>query len=510
MGSDPKLIILYGVLTKGQKCALMITDDINSIFTNKNKKKEESMKKSFLPVILAAIFLFTMKGLSDDYWVYPELGEIYVSARCFCQNDDKEIVFTGPGNDWDIWMTKIDSVGEIIYTKKIYDAAYQAVPKAILTAGKNCITVGIGEGVEDITSHATIIKTDDSGNVIKDTSWIPPGHTTAGFQDMARSDDGIVAVGEVSIPNYSGSCLHLVKFNENLEILWEKFYPGKSASKIVRDGNTYVTLQPMNGGKIYLIKFDQNGSIIWEEEYPEIQNFYAYNINVVTDGYLIIGCLNGWGNEKTCLIKTNKSGGFVWQKEYQFPELIDRHEGENCWEVNGEYVLLVREFKFLGERRLVKTDIDGNIISMKKCGKGGAAYSVLTPDEKIIISYSELVGEIAGLETKTCPAFYKTDCNFDSSIWHKENNQPQLWLSQNYPNPFNRSTCIQYCLPKDGDVNLVVYDMFGQKKDILIKKWQKSGQYSMLWQAKNCPSGVYVYRISTANQTICKKMLLIK
>lgn len=470
------------------------------------------MKKSFLPVILAAIFLFTMKGLSDDYWVYPELGEIYVSARCFCQNDDKEIIFAGPGDEWDIWMTKIDSLGEIIFTKKIYDAIYQAVPKEILTAGengKNYIIAGSGDGNGNFATHAIIIKTDDSGNVIKDTALIPSGYVSAIFQDMTKSNDGMyIAVGGASM---SGSgCLYLVKFDEDLHIQWEKFYPDRhKPTRIVRDGDTYVALY--TEGKIYLTKFTQEGDIIWENRVnPSIQSLVTGEIVVISDGYLIIGCLLGEGPEKALLIKVDKNGNFLWQKKYQFPELIDRQEGINCWEVNGEYVLLVREVKFLGERRLVKTDIDGNIISMKKCGKGGAAYSVLTPDEKIIISYSELVGEIAGLETKTCPAFYKTDCNFDSSIWHKENNQPQLWLSQNYPNPFNRSTCIQYCLPKDGDVNLVVYDMFGQKKDILIKKWQKSGQYSMLWQAKNCPSGVYVYRISTANQTICKKMLLIK
>jgi len=154
------------------------------------------MKKSFLPVILAAIFLLTTKGQSDDYWAYPELGKIYVSGRCLYQDNNGEITFSGLGKDRSIWATRIDSIGEVVFTKLVHYAISQASPQAILSAGKNSIIAGSGSSDVIPFSHAIIIKIDSYGNVIKDLTWIPSGYSTAEFNDMTKSNDGMyIAAG---------------------------------------------------------------------------------------------------------------------------------------------------------------------------------------------------------------------------------------------------------------------------------------------------------------------------
>lgn len=83
-------------------------------------------------------------------------------------------------------------------------------------------------------------------------------------------------------------------------------------------------------------------------------------------------------------------------------------------------------------------------------------------------------------------------------------------LSQNYPNPFNPSTQITYDIPKEGFVNIIVYDVLGREVSTLVNKVEKAGSYSVTFDAGNINSGVYFYKISADGFTETKKMILIK
>lgn len=83
-------------------------------------------------------------------------------------------------------------------------------------------------------------------------------------------------------------------------------------------------------------------------------------------------------------------------------------------------------------------------------------------------------------------------------------------LGQNYPNPFNPSTSINYSMLKDGFVSIKIYDVTGNETAVLVNQNVKAGDHSLIWDASNLPSGVYFYRMSANNQSIEKKMVLIK
>lgn len=87
----------------------------------------------------------------------------------------------------------------------------------------------------------------------------------------------------------------------------------------------------------------------------------------------------------------------------------------------------------------------------------------------------------------------------------------ELRLDQNYPNPFNPATSIQFGLPKDTRVTLSIYNMLGQiVAQILDNKAMKAGTHQVQFDASLLSSGTYLYKIETDNQTITKKMMLIK
>ncbi len=83
-------------------------------------------------------------------------------------------------------------------------------------------------------------------------------------------------------------------------------------------------------------------------------------------------------------------------------------------------------------------------------------------------------------------------------------------LFANYPNPFNPTTQISYQIPKDGFVNLTVYNSLGQEVDVLVNRQQTAGRYTVQFDASNLPSGVYFYRITAGEFGSVKKMILTK
>lgn len=90
-------------------------------------------------------------------------------------------------------------------------------------------------------------------------------------------------------------------------------------------------------------------------------------------------------------------------------------------------------------------------------------------------------------------------------------------LSQNYPNPFNPVTKIDYDLPYDSKVNIVIYDVLGREVKYLVKNENNSaGYYTVELNAVNLASSVYFYRITATSQsngknfTCTKRMILIK
>ncbi len=96
------------------------------------------------------------------------------------------------------------------------------------------------------------------------------------------------------------------------------------------------------------------------------------------------------------------------------------------------------------------------------------------------------------------------------SIGNQSSIPEEYRLHQNYPNPFNPSTQIRYDLLKDGFVNISVFDVLGRKVSTLADEFQRSGKYSVVFNAEGLSSGVYYYKIISGDFKDTKKLILIK
>ncbi|HEX9935138.1 MAG TPA: sugar-binding protein [bacterium] len=83
-------------------------------------------------------------------------------------------------------------------------------------------------------------------------------------------------------------------------------------------------------------------------------------------------------------------------------------------------------------------------------------------------------------------------------------------LSQNYPNPFNPVTAIRYAIPTAGRVKLTVCDLQGREVAVLRDGTETAGTHSARFDASHLASGIYVYKIETADGVLSKKLVLMK
>jgi len=83
-------------------------------------------------------------------------------------------------------------------------------------------------------------------------------------------------------------------------------------------------------------------------------------------------------------------------------------------------------------------------------------------------------------------------------------------LNQNYPNPFNPSTVITFELPAATAVELNVFDITGREVATLLNETRTAGTHRVQFDASDLASGMYLYRLKTANSTLTRKLTLIK
>ena len=78
-----------------------------------------------------------------------------------------------------------------------------------------------------------------------------------------------------------------------------------------------------------------------------------------------------------------------------------------------------------------------------------------------------------------------------------------------HPNPFNPSTTISFSLATTGQYEITIYNITGQVVHS-VSGLGRTGLNEVTWNGSGSASGVYFYRLTTADFTSTKKMVLLK
>ncbi|MBN2281420.1 MAG: T9SS type A sorting domain-containing protein [Candidatus Marinimicrobia bacterium] len=153
--------------------------------------------------------------------------------------------------------------------------------------------------------------------------------------------------------------------------------------------------------------------------------------------------------------------------------IIDQNEGSGDWVTLGRY--------FLPSAYEIK-------VKVQDTGKNSNPQGVVLRADALQFTLVENLTELG--EDVTLPYTFE--------------------LKQNHPNPFNGSTTIQYAVPSMGKVHLAVYNLIGQEVDVLVNEMKAAGFYELNWSSSELSTGVYIYRLRFNNQSVTKRLILMK
>jgi hypothetical protein len=91
----------------------------------------------------------------------------------------------------------------------------------------------------------------------------------------------------------------------------------------------------------------------------------------------------------------------------------------------------------------------------------------------------------------------------------ERNKEMDCRLEQNYPNPFNSQTTISFTLFRSQHVLLTVYDLAGRLVATIVDQSLAAGIHRLTFSAIALPSGVYVYKLKTAEAIRMQKMVVL-
>ncbi len=153
--------------------------------------------------------------------------------------------------------------------------------------------------------------------------------------------------------------------------------------------------------------------------------------------------------------------------------------------------------------------------------------SALVNDQYVIIGYgvsgevldgknqTEIFSAAGGYEITSAIIANETSQSMEVNI--AEAVLPETFeLNQNFPNPFNPSTDISFSIGSDDFINLNIYDIQGRLiRSLIDNGFTPAGTYSFTWNGLNqygthVPSGMYLYKLESSEQTITRKMVMMK
>lgn len=264
------------------------------------------------------------------------------------------------------------------------------------------------------------------------------------------------------------------------------------------------------GNNDLTIRYNKNDSdkVYFAPKLPIGESFWTDYDSVYEGGVINIWEVNEYGSHDISCFLPAPTGLNV-DEQNNHPRITWSHDDDP----NGTYYyqvwrLLTQAIKPLGTWYLIDTITDTTYIDYEvyigNQSWGRAYYKIRANIDDLYSAYSEYDSiSYQGLQKK-------------SGYTAISDIIKEFKLGTNYPNPFNPVTQIAYSMPENSFIGLTVFDIHGKIVTTLKNGLQEAGNYTVSFNSKNLPSGIYLYRLNATGQhsgkkyTMTRRMLLLK
>jgi hypothetical protein len=340
-------------------------------------------------------YVIKTKANGDTLWTrtFGEVGDDYING--IEQTSDSGYIMVGYTNsfgvnNYDIYVIKTDSIGEIIWSKTYGGAGNDRAFSIKQTNDGGYILTGYtsssGAGGNDVC----LIKTDNNGDTLWTKVFGGSGNDQ-GYVVLSCIDGGYIVEGYSSAFGKGSGDFYVIRTDDNGDTLWTRTYGStlyESPHSIYQTADSgYVlagsTTMSGEGWTTYLFKISATGVPIWAKTYGAFaccQGSYGSFAQPTNDGGSI---LTGYywtyvpGDYSTYIIRTNSVGDTLWTKLYGG---INYEEGDFASQTTDGGLIIVGATRSWGagyyDVYLIKTDSAGYA--------GCAQYNTTTKVENAI------------------------------------------------------------------------------------------------------------------------------
>lgn len=427
----------------------------------------------------------------------------------------------GAGNS-DIWLLRTDSAGDTLWTK-VFGGTGQEFGGAVKeTTDNGFILTGHTSSFGAGSGDAWLIKTNSNGDTLWTKTFGGPA-SDGGSYVQQTSDGGFVICGTTNSFGAGNTDYWMIKTDGNGDTTWNKTYGGIYndvafyAQETSDGGYVIVGYRQFSGfdnSDIWLVKTDSNGDTSWTKRFGGDLNELPYSAQQTSDdGYIITGYTYsyGAGSGDVWLLKTDSNGNLLWSNTFGG---VSNEAGQCVIETSDNgYIVCGFTYSFSsqgdGDVWLIKADSNGSESWKATVGttnsEVGFSIDQTTDDGFIVCGFAE--SSVTYDKNVLLIRLYEGQSGIENS------GSPvvsSFELKQNFPNPFNPSTTISYSIPTAGFVQLLVYDALGTEIKTLVSEFKQAGNYTINFDARNLPTGIYFYKITSGSFQSVKKMILLR
>lgn len=489
-------------------------------------------RSAYIIILLLLILTGQTTSAQDSLWTANFGGSSNESGQAAIQLSDGDIVMIGStysygAGDHDIYLIKTDSTGIVQWSQTFGGTGTEYGYDLVETSDGGLILVGSttssGAGGRDVY----LIKT-DSGGVETWSQTYGGSSNDEAFSVREIYDKGFVICGTTASYGTNGD-IYLIRTDSLGDTTWTKTYGGGAgdagaAVRVTSDSGFVIvgTTGSYGAGysSIYLIRADSVGDTLWTANYGGSRADLGFTVEEISDLGFIIGGATAPAGENfydAYIIRTDSLGVTAWDSAYGG---IYEDRAYSVKQTSDGGFIMGGTTEGSGARKIdiyfLKIDGGGNTEWDRAYGgpeTDKCLSLILDIDDNYLAlgtthSTSNGGGDLCLLKISSSEA---TDIDWSNPLAIGMTYE----LRQNFPNPFNLETRIDYFLPRQTNVIVRIYNILGQT----VRQWDEgdrsAGPFTIFWDGRNewgetVASGVYFYRLITADYTETKKMVLLK